>query len=106
MAQMTIELEVLVEGFEPYLVVADQRDFARWEAQPFGGPISSFASAPSLMCLRFLAWSASFRQQRTLAQWDEFDAALVEAMPAGDDDEDGDGGDVPPGHAAPSAAST
>lgn len=103
MAQMMIELDVLVEGHEPYLVVADQRDFARWEVQPFGGPIADFADSPSLTCLRFLAWSASFRQQRTMSPWEEFDAQLVEAMPVDDDAEDDD---VPPGHAAASAAST
>ncbi len=89
MASLVFELSVeLDDGQEPYVVVADQRDVARWEVQDFGWPIIKMEDRASMVFFRFLAWSASFRQQRTALPWEQFDAILVEAMPV--DDEEGE----------------
>jgi hypothetical protein len=90
MPKLIFEVGVEMDGAaEPYSVVADQRDIARWEIQPFGCPVDQVESR-MLLFLRYLAWSASRRQQLTDLDWPTFDDQCAEAMPLGDD-EDGAG---------------
>ncbi len=111
MPSMTFELAVEMDDGRTFDVVADQRDIARWEVQPFGWPIVKMEDHASMGFFRFLAWSAATRQGHTTEPWADFDAHCVEAMPP--DDEDGEGssgegeGGVPddaddPGRPAPS----
>lgn len=103
MAVMIFELEIELEDGKRYTVVADQRDVARWEVQPFGFPIVKFAEQASMTLFRFLGWSASVRQGHTDLSWDDFNAKCVEVMPP--DDEEGEGAPADaedPGQPAPS----
>lgn len=86
MAKMLFELDVEVEGLTPYRVIADQRDVARWEIQAFGWPISQMEERVSMGFFRFLAWSASTRQQITLEPWEVWDAKCVETLPVDDEE--------------------
>lgn len=88
MAQMLFELQVEMEGQPPYRVVADQRDVARWEVQAFGWPIVKIEENASMLFFRFLAWSASTRQQITQVGWEPWSAACIEAMPLDDEESD------------------
>lgn len=89
MPSMRFELNVEMEDGNTYQVVADQRDIAKWEVQPFGWPVSKMEEQMSMGFFRFLAWSVMTRQQLTPLKWDEFDSKCVEAMPP--DDEEGEG---------------
>jgi hypothetical protein len=90
MASLTFELDVEMDDGATYQVVADQRDIARWEVQPFGWPIVKVEDHASMSFFRFLGWSAMFRQQLTTLKWEQFNDTCVEVLPA-DDDEDGTG---------------
>jgi hypothetical protein len=87
MPSMLFEVSVEMEGDTagPWVVVADQRDVARWEVQPFGWPIVKLEEQASMLFFRFLGWSAATRQQRTTLTWDEFNEQCVEAMPVDDE---------------------
>lgn len=99
MASMLMEIDVEMEGGDTYQVVADQRDMAKWEVQPFGCSFNEFESR-GMTAIRFLAWSALSRQQKITMKWDEFNAQCIEAMASGDDeDTDADN----PGQTVPSA---
>lgn len=87
MPSMIMELNVEMDDGSTYQVVADQRDIAKWEVQPFGWPVSQAEEQMSMGFLRFLAWSAATRRQLTTLKWDQFDAQCVEAGPL--DDEEG-----------------
>lgn len=87
MPQMIFEIQVEMEGAEPYTIVADQRDVARWEIQSFGWPIVRIEEQMSMVFFRFLAWSATVRQQRTQLGWDDWSAKCVEALPIEDEEE-------------------
>lgn len=86
MATMLFELDVELEGGTSYVVVADQRDVARWEIQPFGWPVTQIDEKASITLFRFLAWSASVRQQRTTEAWDAWSAKCIEVMPVEDEE--------------------
>lgn len=86
MATMLFEMNVEMDGGEAYTVVADQRDVARWEIQPFGWPISRLEDQMSMQFFRFLAWAASVRQQRTADGWEVWSAKCVEVMPVEDEE--------------------
>jgi hypothetical protein len=90
MATMLFELDVEMDGQPPYTVVADQRDVARWEIQSFGWPIVKMEDNVSMLFFRFLAWSASTRQQLTSEGWEPWSARCLEVMPV-----DAEGSDVP-----------
>jgi hypothetical protein len=81
-------MSVEMESGERWEVTADQRDIARWEIQPFGGPLSQI-SAKIATFGRFVAWSASARAGHTSLTWADFDNAAVEVTeletPAADD---------------------
>ena len=87
MPSMIMELNVELEDGSTYQVVADQRDIAKWEIQPFGFPAAQMEDRMSMSMLRFLAWSAMTRQQLTALKWDAFNDQCVEAVPL--DDEEG-----------------
>lgn len=91
MATMLFELQVEMEADERtptpvYVIVADQRDVARWEIQSFGWPIAKFEEQVSMAFFRFLAWSASVRQQRTTEPWEIWSGKCIEVMPVGDEE--------------------
>jgi hypothetical protein len=103
---MLFELTVEMDGGETFQVVADQRDIARWEVQPFGWPFAPDAEgrmpAMSMTMFRFLGWSASTRRQLTKLTWEQFGAQCIEAMPLGDEDESALPADASdPGQTAP-----
>lgn len=87
MAKLLFELEVEMEGQPPYMVVADQRDVARWEVQTFGWPIIKIEDEASMIFFRFLAWAASTRQQLTTEGWEAWSAKCIEALPPEDEEE-------------------
>lgn len=89
MSSVTIEMTVEMDGGETWSVVADQRDIAKWEVAPFGGPFTRFEDKAMTGC-RFLAWSASKRQGRTQLDWEPFNDACIEAVPV---EEEPDGTD-------------
>ncbi len=86
MAKMIFELAVEMDGQEPFTVVADQRDVAKWEIQPFGWPAVKIEEEASMVFFRFLAWSACVRQQRTQEGWDAWSAKCVEVLPVDDEE--------------------
>jgi hypothetical protein len=92
MAAMTFPLDVEMDDGTTFSVVADQRDIAKFEMQPFGFPFVVMETKASMSFFRYLAWSAGFRQGLTTLKWAEFDSRCVEAMPPDVDDEDGEGG--------------
>lgn len=106
MPKMVFELTVEMDDEHTWTVVADQRDCAKFEVQPFGFPMMKIEDRASIMAMRFLAWSASTRQQLTSLAWPDFDARCVEVMPV--DEEEGaipaDAED--PGQPAPSDTPT
>ena len=86
MASMLFELDVELEDGTRYAVVADQRDVARWEVQPFGWPVSQLEEKASMSFFRFLGWAASVRQQKTTLAWDAWSALAVEVMPVDEEE--------------------
>lgn len=104
MSTLRFELSVEMDDGTKWEVVADQRDVARWEVQPFGWPAGQIKEQVSMAFFRFLAWSASTRQQFTTDTWEKFDGLCVEAMPLPDPEDDDDASD--PGQSAPSGSRT
>jgi hypothetical protein len=89
MAKLVFELDVEMEDGHTFSVVADQRDVAKFEVQPFGFPWGDKVEEKMGMgTFRFLAWSAGTRQGLTSLPWADFDAQCVEALPP--DDEEGE----------------
>jgi hypothetical protein len=104
-SRLLFELSVDMEDSEPFQVVADQRDIAKWEVQPFGSPFNENAerTLKGVTFLRFIAWSAASRQQLTRLSWADFDARCVEVNPL-DEDKSAIPADADrPGRPAPSA---
>ena len=60
-----------------YKIVADQRDIARWEVQPFGCGFANYADR-AMLFVRFIAWSASVRQQKTTLEWEPWSDQCLE----------------------------
>ena len=86
MATMLFELDVELEDGTTYTIVADQRDVARFEVQPFGWPVSRIEENASMAFFRFLGWSASVRQRRTTLAWDAWSDTCLEVMPVADEE--------------------
>ena len=98
-----LEFVVEMEDGTTTDVVADQRDMAKWEIQPFGCAMSQLDSRMNL-AYRWLAWSAMSRRGMTDLKWDAFDAQCIEVRDL-PDPEDAEPTDVEdPGQPAPSAA--
>lgn len=75
-----IQLTAFMEDGRELRVDIDQRDMAKWEIQP------EAAGETPMTRLRFLAWSAAYRQRLykgSFAEWNADDCVAVE---------DGDGG--------------
>jgi hypothetical protein len=85
MSKGRTELAVELAGVGETLVVADQRDYARWEVQPFRDDEAIF------LRLRFLAWSAMFRQGAYTKPFDQFNEADCLFVGAPDDEDDDEG---------------
>ena len=100
MAQLRIELSVEMDDGRTFGVVTDQRDWARFEVQPFGWPVTRAEEKAGMVLFRFLAWSAATRQGQLDMTWDTFERECVEALPVDDPAEDTDAED--PGRPAPS----
>jgi len=97
MPRITLELEVEMSDGAKHRVVADQRDFARWEVQPDADDRNIHTRA------RFLAWSAMTRQGLTTTPFSRFNLEDCVEVNA-DDGEDEQGLD--PGRKDPGAGST
>lgn len=75
-------------------VTADQRDFAKWEVQPYADAV--------VTRLRFLAWSAAYRTKAYKGSWTEFNEIdCIEVNAPGDAVGESDGLD--PGNPETSA---
>jgi hypothetical protein len=101
MPRLQIELVAEMADGTEHKVVADQRDFARWEVQPDAD------EARFHLKTRFLAWSAMTRQGLTKTPFSRFN--LEECIEVHADDEpDGEGeqGGLDPGRPEPGDAST
>jgi hypothetical protein len=99
MPRVTFKLEAEYEDGTTEVVVADQRDIARWEVWEHGGPFLEYPLKVNLF-FRYLAWSALVRAGGA-ADWATFSASCVEVHDTslmGDDAED-------PGQAAASDGS-
>lgn len=103
MPTMLFELQVELEDGTTYVVVADQRDVARWEVQSFGWPISQIEEKASMAFFRFLGWSASVRTQRTTEGYDAWSVKAIEVMPLEDEESELPADAADPGPTAPSA---
>ena len=77
MAKQQYPMTVEMEDGRTWEVTGDQRDVARWEIQPFGGPVSRM-SEKLFTFGRFVAWSASVRQGLTDLSWETFDQQAIE----------------------------
>lgn len=84
MPSIDLHMTVRMEDGTEHDVHADQRDLARWEAQPF------FAEGRRNLQIRYLAWSALFRGGDYKQPWERFNNVdCVEAVDP-DDVEDGE----------------
>jgi hypothetical protein len=99
----TSKYHVVMEGGATWDVVADQRDYAAWEIQPFGCPIAeSFGRVFTYS--RFLAWNAGRRGKLHSLTWEQFADGCVSAESLDQDDADREGREDP-GQSAASAES-
>lgn len=90
MASMMWELRVEMDGGGEFVVVADQRDAAKWEVQPFGWPLTQIVEKGGVTFFRFVGWSAATRAGKTALTWDKFgDACVSVTNITGDDEEEG-----------------
>lgn len=104
---MGIKLEYEVEFSDGRieLVVADQRDMAKWEVQDFYDPSRMHLQ------VRFYAWSALNREQRYTSSFDKFNKVECVSVshPSADEDEDEEeqegGQGLDPGRSDPGAGS-
>jgi hypothetical protein len=102
-SRLQFELVVEMDDGETFQVVADQRDVARFEVQPFGFPFGTqIEQNLGMSTMRYLAWSAAQRQQLTKLDWPAFNDACVEVLPP-DDEESAPADADHPGQPAPSA---
>ncbi|MBQ1039289.1 hypothetical protein [Micromonospora sp. C81] len=102
MPSMLFELRVEMEDGATYDVVADQRDAAKFEVQPFGCTTSEIASRIST-AMRYMAWSALSRRNVITLKWDEFDAQCVEVTDMPDEESVVPADALDPGQTVPSA---
>lgn len=86
---MKIALVAEMEDGTLYEATADQRDYMRFEAQPFAGPIDTHGAS----WLRFIAFSALDRvgalkgkNNKTMG-WEAFNAICVEVRSAEDSED-------------------
>jgi hypothetical protein len=88
MPQIQYSLSVEMEDGTTYDAVADQRDVARFEIQPFGTSAGEMTSR-IYTSMRFLAWSALDRKGLLPKgmDWSRFDRECIEVVdtPGADD---------------------
>lgn len=92
----SLTFEALMDGGVVHQVVVDQRDFAKWEGQPFRDDEAVHTK------LRFLVWSAMRRQSLVTAEWPVFNETLLVETSVADDGEEGEQG-LDPGNPTMSA---
>lgn len=80
-------------------VVADMRDFAKWEIQPEAG----LPNPATFTRSRFLAWSAARRAKLYAGSWMEFNEQDCVEVSSPDDDKPQDGDGLDPTQPAPGA---
>lgn len=97
----TSKYHVVMEGGATWDVVADQRDYAAWEIQPFGCSVAE-AFQRVFTYSRFLAWNAGRRAKLHQLTWDKFGQECVAVERVDDADEEGR---EDPGQSAASAGS-
>lgn len=102
MSRLTFELRAEMEDGAVHDVVADQRDLAKWEVQPFGTSMEEMKSRLAT-AMRFLAWSALTRQGDIELKWVEFDARCIEVGDIPEAEASGAPDAVDPGKPARSA---
>lgn len=85
MPRVNVELVAEMEDGTTHKVVADQRDFARWEVQPDADD-SQFHTKS-----RFLAWSAMTRQGLTTTPFTRFNLQDCVEVHGADDNEKAEG---------------
>ena len=96
MAVTKLELVASMDDGREIAVVADQRDFAKWEIQP-----EAAAGAAYVTRVRFLAWSAAHRKGDYKGSFVEFNQVDCVQVEAPGDAEESDSLD--PGRSAASA---
>jgi hypothetical protein len=101
MPRINTELVAEMADGTTHKVVADQRDFARWEVQPDSDDSNFHTKA------RFLAWSAMTRQGLTTTPFSRFNLEDCIEVHADDDEPEAEGEQgLDPGRPEASAAST
>jgi hypothetical protein len=85
MPRISLELVAEMADGKEHKVVADQRDYARWEVQPDHDESRYHLKA------RFLAWSAMTRQGLTSTPFSRFNADECIEVHADDDEQNSEG---------------
>jgi hypothetical protein len=80
MASMQLTISYQMEDGTSGKIVADQRDIAQWEIQPFGCPLPDLESR-MMLGARWLCWHALSRTGGTDLKWEKFSGLCVEALP-------------------------
>jgi hypothetical protein len=101
MSRTATELVAEMDDGSTHHVIADQRDYARWEVQPDADDARYHLKA------RFLAWSAMTRQGLTTTPFSRFNLNDCVEVHVPDDDESAEGEQgLDPGRKEAGAAST
>lgn len=84
------EFTVVMEDGDTWQVVADQRDMAKWEVQPFGCSTQLAPTQSLVLWVRYLAWSGSVRHRHTVMTWEQWQDRCLDVTeveePGGADD--------------------
>lgn len=84
---MRLTIDYVMEDGETGQVVADQRDVAQWEIQPFGCPLPDLEGR-MMLGTRWLCWHALYRTGGTGRKWAEWSNDCIEATPVMSDEPD------------------
>ena len=83
-------LEVVLEGRDPFTVHWDGRDVRAWEAHTGKSWLTDDDARLSLTTVAYVGWSAARRAGKFDGSWADFDAAAVDvAAPEVEEDEPG-----------------
>lgn len=100
MPRVQYGLQYEMEDGRVEFVVADQRDFAKWEVQP-----QAATEGRPHTKIRFLTWSAATRQQLTKLSFAEWDEHCVEAGDRAEGEGEQGTGESEPGQSVTSGGS-